>query len=292
MAPARSLGPIWRFARVAVLCLCVASCYTLTKQDIFEVDFQPLSAAALVALSDEHHVIERLAVSTDDVPISAYWDHGDSSSSILLFFTGNGYGAEAALRRLLVPARKLGLDLIVFNYYDHGQSVPSMAHIRAAAQALYVAAAALPTPAARSILVGGHSLGATFALDTAARNPVQGVFVAAPATTGVEMIKHQLWYSRFAWLRPDEDYRQFDNLALAQRVHRRTIVFGSESDIDLPPNFTKEVFAALPTDDVRQLVILKNSSHSEYFQQEEFWRELQIFFGLKGEGPFVGYLRE
>jgi pimeloyl-ACP methyl ester carboxylesterase len=272
--------------------VCVASCYTLTKKDIFEVSFRPLSAATLVALSDEHHVVERLPVADVDPPISAYWDHGDSSSSMLIFFNGNGYGAEPALRRLLVPARKLGLDLIVFNYYDQGQSVPSMEHIRSAAQALFATATRLPTPAAKSIFVGGHSLGATFALDTAVRDPVEGVFVAAPATTGVAMIKYQLWYSRFARLRPDEDYRQFDNIALAKRVHRKIIVFGSEGDTDLPPKFTREVFAALPADDKRKLVILANSPHSEYFRQEEFWYGLKIFFGLNGTGPFVGYLPE
>jgi pimeloyl-ACP methyl ester carboxylesterase len=288
----RSLGPIGRLALAGFFCICATSCYTLTKKDIFEVAFQPLSAATLIALSDEHHVVERLPVADVGPPISAYWDHGDSSSSILIFFNGNGYGAEPALRRLLIPARKLGLDLIVFNYYDQGQTVPSMAHIRATAQALFDTATTLPTPAAKSIMVGGHSLGATFALDTAVRNPVEGVFVAAPATTGVAMIKYQLWYSRFAWLRPDEDYRQFDNIALAKRLHRKIIVFGSAGDADLPPNFTKEIFAALPADDKRKLIILENSPHSEYFRQEEFWRELKVFFGLNGTGPFVGYLSE
>jgi hypothetical protein len=288
----RARAPGWRISHVALLSTCLASCYTLTKNDIFEVAFEPVSAATLVALSDEHHVVQRLLVVTADPPLSAYWDHGDSSSSILIFFNGNGYGAERALRRLLVPTRKLGLDLIVFNYYDQGQDVPSMTTMRATAQSLFALAATLPTPAAKSIFVGGHSLGATFALDTAVRNPVEGVFVAAPVTTGLAMIKHQLWYSRFAWLRPDEDYRQFDNIALAKRVHRKIIVFGSERDTDLPPGFTKEVFDALPTDDTRKLVILKNSPHSEYFRQEEFWDELKLFFGLNGTAPFVGYLAE
>jgi pimeloyl-ACP methyl ester carboxylesterase len=282
---------ISRLALAALICVCT-SCYTLTRKDIFEVAFQPLSAATLVALSDEHHIVERLPVADVSPPLSAYWDHGDSSSSIVIFFNGNGYGAERALRRLLLPTRKLGLDLIVFNYYDQGQPVPSMAHVRATAQALFAAATALPTPAARSIFVGGHSLGATLALDTAVNNPVEGVFIAAPATTGVAMIKHQLWYSRFAWLRPDEDYRQFDNIALAKRMHRKIIVFGSKGDTDLPPDFTREVFAALPADDERKLVILDKSPHSEYFREEEFWGELKLFFGLSGTGPFVGYLSE
>src|SRR5476649_2937273 len=223
----KNLMLISRLALVALICVSVPSCYTLTRKDIFEVAFQPIPAATLVALSDEHHIVERLPVADVRPPLSAYWDHGDSSPSILIFFNGNGYGAERALRRLLIPTRKMGLDLIVFNYYDQGQRVPSMSHVRAAAQALFAAATTLPTPAAKSIFVGGHSLGATFALDTAVNNPVEGVFIAAPATTGVAMIKYQLWYSRFARLLPDEDYRQFDNIALARRLHRKIIVFGS-----------------------------------------------------------------
>jgi len=243
-------------------------------------------------LSDEHHVVQPLPVLTPGRSISAYWDRGDASMATLIFFAGNGYGAEAALRRLLIPARKLGLDLIVFNYYDQGESVPSMAQMRTMGQALYSAASALSTPAARVIFVGGHSLGATFALDVADHNPVAGAFIAAPVTTGVAIIRHQLPYSRLVWLRPDEDYRQFDNIALAHQMHRKIIVFGSERDTDLPPRFTKEVFGALPADAAGKLVILQNSPHAGYFNEEEFWQELKSFFGLSGNAPFVGYIAE
>jgi pimeloyl-ACP methyl ester carboxylesterase len=223
--------------------------------------------------------------------LSAYWDDGDNARGMLLFFDGNGYGAEAALRRLLIPARALGLDLVVFNYYEHGGDRPSVAAMRHVGDALFDAASSVATPAARSILVGGHSLGATFALMTAVDRPARGVFLVAPVTTGVAMLHHQLLYTRFIRLEPDSDYRAFDNLAIAGRVRTPTLVVGSTGDENLPPKFTDAVFAALPTVVEKRELILDGVPHSEYFAREELWRGVNDFFQVGAKGPFVGYLR-
>jgi pimeloyl-ACP methyl ester carboxylesterase len=213
-------------ALIVILSLGASSCYTLTRKDIFEVAFRPLAPGTMASLSDGHHAVQALQVAAAGRRVSAYWDRGDSSRGVLVFFNGNGYGAETALRRLLIPARKLKLDLVAFNYLDQGEGAPSMGQARAVARAVYSAAAALPTPAARLVYVGGHSLGATFALYVAATEPVAGLFVAAPVTTGVAMIRYQLPYSRLVSLRPDEDYVQLDSIKLAREVHRKVIVFG------------------------------------------------------------------
>ncbi|MBS0334703.1 MAG: hypothetical protein JSS35_18185, partial [Proteobacteria bacterium] len=204
-----------RASALALAALALCGCYTLSKRDIFEAGFDPVAPAALAQLSDARHQVKPLSLAVDGRTVSAYWDDGADARGVLLFFDGNGYGADAALRRLLIPARALKLDLLVFNYADRGQPPPSMGDMRDIGQALYAAAAALPTPATKAIYVGGHSLGATFALDVAARDPVAGAFVAAPATTGLAMIRYQIPVSQFVWLKPDADYRQFDNLALA-----------------------------------------------------------------------------
>jgi pimeloyl-ACP methyl ester carboxylesterase len=275
---------------IVLLSLTLAGCYSLSQRDIFEVAFQPVTPSALAQLSDAQHHLKPLPVGVDGQPVSAYWDDGADARGVLLFFNGNGYGAEAAMRRMLIPARALKLDLVVFNYYDQGQPVPSMTRMRAVAQALYAASAALPTPAAHRVYVGGHSLGATFALDVAARDPVAGAFVAAPVTTGVQMIRHQIPVSRLAWLRPDEQYAQFDNLTIARGVRAPILVVGSQKDVALPPAFTNAVFAAIPAGTPKQEVILTDSPHSEYFAREAFWRAVAAFFGLPVEGPLVGYI--
>jgi len=279
--------------RFGVFVLVVAAsngCYRLGGKDIFEVPFAPMSATTLAELSDQHHHVQKLTIETAP-SLSAYWDDGDSARAVLVFFDGNGYGAEGALRRMLVPARALGLDLVVFNYYDTGQPRPSMSEMRRVGDALFDAATRLPTPAARRVYLGGHSLGSTFALAAAADRPAKGVFVAAPATTGVAMLHHQLPATRLVWLRPDSDYAAFNNLAIAPRVHVPTLVIGSTGDEALPPTFTNAVFAALPHDTANKELILTGVRHSEYFAGEEFWRAVTAFFDLRGEGPFVGYLR-
>jgi pimeloyl-ACP methyl ester carboxylesterase len=273
------------------LSLTLAACYTLDKRDIFEVAFKPVAPQTLAQLSDPRHRVKALPLTVGGRTVSAYWDDGADARGVLLFFNGNGYGAEAAMRRMLIPARALKLDLVTFNYNDEGQPIPSMTEMRAIGQALYAAAAALPTPAARKVYVGGHSLGATFALDVAAKDPVAGAFVAAPVTTGVQMIHHQIPVSRLAWLRPDAEYAQFDNLAIARGVRGPILVVGSEQDVNLPPAFTDAVFAAIPQGAVKRELILRDSPHSEYFAREAFWRGVSDFFGLPASGPLVGYLK-
>lgn len=288
------MSPVYRGLRAGLLATvpftASSGCYHLGSKDMFEVAFTPVAPATLARLSDTRHHVGPLKL--EGAPaVSAYWDDGDSARAMLIFFDGNGYGAEAAMRRLLVPARALGLDLVVFNYYDVGSRRPNVAEIRRVGDELFDAATRLPTPAARRIYVGGHSLGATFALMTAIDRPVRGAFVAGPATTGVAMLHHQLPYTRFVWLRPDSDYADFNNLSLAPSVRSPTLVVGSTGDRALPPVFTHALFAALPAGRKQEL-ILDGVAHSEYFAREEFWRAVSAFFDLPAPGPFVGFIRE
>lgn len=265
----------------------MSACYPLGAKDIFEVPFAPLPAPRLAELSDAHHHVRPLR--TPGAPSgSAYWDEGDGARGILLFFTGNGYGADAALRRLLVPARALGLDLVVFNYYDEGEPRPTMADVRRRGDALFDVASSLPTPASRTIYVAGHSLGATFALSTAADRAVSGLILVAPATTGVAMVRHQVPLARLVWLRPDSDYSQFNNLVLAPHVRAPTLVVGSTGDSRLPPAFTHAVIAALPRGIRKSEIILPGVSHAAYFASDGFWRAASAFFDLPVAGALVG----
>jgi pimeloyl-ACP methyl ester carboxylesterase len=274
----------------AALLASSAGCYHLGAKDIFEVAFHPIADSTRAGLLDAHHHVRPLSVPAAP-SLSAYWDDGDNPRGVLLFFNGNGYGAEAAMRRMLVPARALGLDLVVFNYYDVGHQRPSMTEMRRISDALFDAIQVLPSPAARRVFAGGHSLGAAFALATAMDRPVAGVFLAAPATTGIAMLHHQFWYTRAVQLRPDHEYAQFDNLALAPAVRAPTLVVGSTGDRSLPPAFTDQVFSGLSSAIRKRKLILDGVAHLEYFAREEFWRAVSEFFGLTTDGPLVGYLK-
>src|SRR6185437_4312751 len=125
------------FGALSLVALLLGGCYTLDRRDIFEVAFKPPSAAALSGLSDADHRVRPLTITGFARPISAYWDDGRDARGFLIFFNGNGYGAEAALRRMLVPARKLHLDLVVFDYFDEGQPAPTIAETQKLGDALY-----------------------------------------------------------------------------------------------------------------------------------------------------------
>jgi hypothetical protein len=268
----------------------ISGCYTLHSADTFEVAFDPIPAGVLASLSDADHALQILPLHVGDRSFSAYWDRGRDSKGVLVFFNGNGYGAEVAARRILVPARSLGLDLVVLNYFDRGTPVPTVTQMREVARALCDAARQLPFPAAQRVYVGGHSLGATFVLDVASNDWLAGAFAAAPMTTGIAMLHHQLPLTRFALLRADAEYRQLDNVALAGHVRTKILVVGSDGDKDLPPSFTQTVFSALPTGLTKRELILHGVSHAGYLAQREFWADVSRFFELPVRGDLVRYL--
>jgi pimeloyl-ACP methyl ester carboxylesterase len=270
-----------RLAIIAGFSVSLGGCYTLSNRDLFEVSFAPLSQMDIRTLSDDNHHIRPLHVSVGDRVVSAYVDESPDAQGTLIFFDGNGYGAKTALKTLLARTRARHLDLLVFNYYDQGQSVPEFTVMRRISQALVDKAASLPGKAGEVLFAGGHSLGATFALDIASDPRLTASFVAAPATTGVAMIHHQLWYSRFAWLRQTDDYRNFNDLQIAAKARVPVIVFGADGDRDLPPHFTDKVFAALPGGLRKREVILTGIDHTGYLTDDKLWTEVDAFFWPK-----------
>jgi pimeloyl-ACP methyl ester carboxylesterase len=260
--------------------------FHLNQKHVFPVAFKPVDPAALRSLSDETHALRQLAIQDSGIEISAYADRCDSAKGYLIFFNGSGYGAEPALKRLLTPVRALDLNLVAFNYYDSGQPAPSVTQMRSVAQALYRTVAALPDAAAQSIYVGGHSLGASFALDVAGQKPVKGVLLVGPSTDPIEQNVRDFRPLRVRII-PDDEVKQLNNIELAKAVTAKTILFGSQGDKDTPPAFTSKMLAALPGT-AKRLVIFDDVKHSDYFLQAKLWHETAAFFGLttpKGEPP-------
>ena len=215
-------------------------------------------------------------------PVTAYYVQHPKSRGILLFFGGSGNEIEAPLKVLGKRTETLGLDLVVFSYYQQGEERPSVATARAEAKAVYAAVRALPTPAARSVYLLGYSLGGWFALDVAAsENNLSGLALVGAETTPAEVIhRTDAPWANVVAIRPDADAKQLDASLDTPQDHVRTLVVTSRQDEAVPAIVGQELFGLLPAATPKHLVILEGVTHGRYFLSDEFWQEFADFFRL------------
>ena len=222
-----------------------------------------------------------MPVSVGGRPVTAYYVRHAKARGVLLFFGGSGNEIEAPLKVLSKRTEVLGLDLVVFSYYQRSEELPSITTVRAQATAVYAAVQALPTPASRSVYLLGYSLGGWFALDVAASENVRGLALVGAETTLAGVI-HQTYasWANVVAIRPDADVRQLDASLYAPQVHARTLVVTSHQDEAVPVAVGQKLFGLLPAATPKHLVVLEGVSHGRYFLSDEFWKQFAEFFRL------------
>ncbi len=266
-----------------------SSCVGLSKKDAFPVASQPQTLSSLQAVVDRSSAVRLLPVSVGGHPVTAYYVQHPKAHGVLVFFGGSGNEIEAPLKVLGKRTEALGLDLVVFSYYQQGEERPSVAAVRAEARAVYAAVQALPTPASRSVYLLGYSLGGWFALDVAASENVRGLALVGAETTPAEVI-HQTYapWANVVAVRPDTDARQLDASLYAPQVHIRTLVVTSRRDEAVPVAVGQKLFGMLPVATPKHLVVLEGVSHGRYFLSDEFWTQFAGFFGLSASSADGG----
>ena len=272
---------------------CFTACVGLHKNDAFPVASQPLNLALLHTQISPGSEVRSLRVSVSDRPVSAYYVRHSGAHGVLIFFGGSGNQVDNAIRGFDARTRALGLDLVVFSYYEQGEAVPTVAEVRERSRAIYSAVRSLRTPAAKSIYLLGHSLGGWFALDVAAREPVRGLALAGAETTPAEVIhRTDAPWANLVAIRPDEDARQLDASLYAPHVRARTLVCTSNADEAVPAVVGHEVFEMLPAPTLKRLIVLESVTHGRYFLSDEFWQQFAEFFGLRSSQTIPSPNRE
>ncbi len=278
-----SFARLLRLTALGALGGLLVSCVGLSNKDAFPVASQPQALSSLQALVDRDSEVRPLQVAVvGGHPVTAYYVQHPRSRGVLLFFGGSGNEIEAPLKVLGKRTQTLGLDLVVFSYYQQGEARPSVTTVRAEAKAVYAAVQALPLPAARSIYLLGYSLGGWFALDVAAsENNARGLALVGAETTPAEVIhRTDAPWANVVAIRPDADARQLDASLYAAQVHVRTLVVTSRQDEAVPAAVGQEVFGMLPIATPKHLVILEGVTHGRYFLSDEFWKQFADFFRL------------
>ena len=269
----------------------LGSCVGISNKDAFPVASQPQTLSSLQALVDRGSELRPLHVAAvGGHPVSAYYVQHPRSHGVLLFFGGSGNEIEAPLKVLGKRTEALGLDLVVFSYYQQGEERPSVATVRAEAKAVYAAVKALSTPTSHSVYLLGYSLGGWFALDVAAsENNVRGLTLVGAETTPAEVIhRTDAPWANVVAIRPDADARQLDASLYAPRVRTRTLVVTSRQDEAVPVAVGQELCGLLPAATPKHLVVLEGVTHGRYFLSDEFWQQFADFFRLSSSSTKSG----
>ena len=243
---------------------------------------KPLTVASLRPQTGQNSEVRPLRVLAGGHPVTAYYVRHPGARGVLIFFGGSGNQVDVAIKGFDKRTQALGLDLVVFSYYQQGEAIPTVAQVRERSKAVYAAVRSLDTPATKSIYLLGHSLGGWFALDVAASERVSGLALAGAETTPAEVIRRTYapWANLVA-IRPDDDAKQLDASLYAPHVQTKTLVVTSRKDEAVPAAVGQKLFGMLPAATPKRLIVLDGVTHGRYFLSDEFWQQFAEFFGLR-----------
>jgi uncharacterized protein len=150
--------------------------------------------------------VERVEIGTTDSVTLVGWvipGSSDSTGLWLLIFNGNAGNLSESGRPIhYAGLRRLGLNLLVFDYRGYGESagVPTEQGLYRDADAAYRYLRESRGVPATSIVIFGHSLGSAVAVDLASRVPAAGLILEGALTSVVDRGQELYPYIPVRWL--------------------------------------------------------------------------------------------
>ena len=197
----------------------------------------------------------------------------------VLFFPGNGYGASAALSRLVAAFHDENTDLYVLSYAQPFDSPPLVGEVFEMASALALFASTTSRVPKERLVAIGHSLGGWVTLHLASTNAVGCAVVAGTGTTATEtasrLLPRPLTSALSLYVTPD--VALLDNVGLAKKVSVPTLVVGSEADEVMPVASAKAIHQNLRGVGIHNLFVSSSATHGSYFRDEQVLGAIRAF---------------
>lgn len=212
--------------------------------------------------------IRRVEIRTEDGVVLVGWvipsTPADSSGRWLLICHGNAGNLSEFARPLhYAGLRRLGLNLLAFDYRGYGESggQPSEAGLYRDADAAYrYLRGELGVPAGRIVLFG-HSLGSAVAIDLASRVPAAGLVVEGAPTSLVDRGRELYPWAPVRWLATS----RFGSLTKIGRVAAPKLFLHASADEVIPVDHGRRLYAAAA--EPRTLVELRGG-HGDAFETD------------------------
>jgi hypothetical protein len=206
------------------------------------VAFQPSDDGVHSMPGGGPHVIEKRFPAADGVALHAYYLPNDTSDRVVIFFHGN-YGNSTQRLSHAASLHDLGVAVLLLSYRGYPKSGGS-----ASEQGVYLdAQAALGFVdedlgyAKPSTFILGRSLGSAVAVDVAQEQPLAGLILISPISSGADFAEyHGLGWAK--WLVGDP----FDSLEKLERVSSPILIIHGNEDRTLPIEMGRALHAAAP----------------------------------------------
>ena len=229
-----------RLAVLALVLLLFASEYSnlIDRYFIFHPDSDLYADPAEMGLDFE----EVRFTAADGVTLHGWFVPGSDGATLVLLH-GNAGNISGRLRRLADLHRRLGMNVLIFDYRGYGLSEG-----RPSEKGTYLdAEAALDYLGSRGdvdqdrIALFGHSLGTAIAVETAVRRDVYALLLESPFTSIRAMARHN--YPFFpgigAILR-----RKYDSLSKIEDIRAPLMVLHGDRDDTVPIRMGRELYEA------------------------------------------------
>jgi pimeloyl-ACP methyl ester carboxylesterase len=244
-----------------------AALYVFQEKLVFHPSVLPASYAFQLSLPFEEHVIEAGEDRLDAVLV-----HAARAKGVLVHFHGNAGTLEGWTSVADDLARRLGWDVLVFDYPGFGKSggvIRSEAQLHADADA--VLAAARGWSGGKPVAVMGRSIGTGFAVRLAARNEVAALVLEAPFYSLRDIAALQYpWFPVTLFLR-----YPLDSYLWMPQVHAPTLVLHGTDDQLIPFSQGERLAALNPR---ARLAPIPGGTHNDLRHHPEYWRFLEGFF--------------
>jgi len=261
----------WRpLLALALLLLATGCIYTIDHRDVFVSSdaHRPVDQLTLPPGIDRT-VVREIELSVDGRRFQGYRVASRQPARAVLFMTGNGYGAPAALARVAAHFHDERTDVYAVSYMQPSEDKPLVGQVFAMASALADHAAKSSVLPKEKVIAVGHSLGGWVTMHLASEDRVGCAVVVGSGTTAratAERILQPDYITKVLDLRASADVALLDNERLARKVRVPTLVVGSEADRMMPPSEARKIHDSLGDAGRRSLFVATSAPHEGYFR--------------------------
>jgi fermentation-respiration switch protein FrsA (DUF1100 family) len=192
-----------------------------------------------------------------------------------LWFHGNGGNVGHRVAELALLHRRLGVNLLIFDYQGYGRSegVPSERGTYQDARAARRYLEDSGRGGADNIVYFGHSLGAAIAVELTTAHPPLGIVLASPFASASDMSRIVFPLLPSGWLVRS----RYNSLRRISGVRCPLLILHGERDATVPISQARKLFdAANPPKDFQSL---PDAGHNHIFEEggEVYWSALERF---------------
>ncbi|MDX1630892.1 MAG: alpha/beta fold hydrolase [Thermoanaerobaculia bacterium] len=220
--------------------------------------------------------LEEVVLEDDGRTVHAWWSPAPGEpTACLLLFHGNGENLETMrMSGVFQEYRRLEISVLVPDYPGYGRS-EGPAREDKILSAASVAWAELLQRAGSSCprILGGWSLGAAVAIQTAARDPaeVDGLILMSSWNRLAEVAKRHFPGWMVGSLLPE----RYDSLEAAERWSGPSLVIHGERDRIVPMELGRELFETLP--EPKRWLAVPGAGHNDLLGREAVWEAQRGF---------------